>query len=123
MLSRTYVLFLHGLPSHGSTSATEQTKMLDSSAIPHGETSLLILLIVMRAEVSVAPHRYVFYRTWYFRDNFQTNPAYYLNVTHGIEPHVKFAFSIKHQKGDFYQFTPFNPTLTIGKHRQVVQMQ
>jgi hypothetical protein len=65
----------------------------------------------------------VFYRTWDFGNNFHVNPEYYLKVTDAIEPHPNLIFSIKHQAGDFLRMTPFNPTLGIGKHRQIVEVQ
>ena len=51
------------------------------------------------------------------------NPEYYLAVTNAIEPHTNLVFSIKYQQGDFLRMTPFNPTLGIGKHRQIVEAQ
>jgi hypothetical protein len=66
----------------------------------------------------------VIYRTWSFGpENFHENPKYYLKVTDAIEPHTNLIFSIKHQQGDFHQLTPFNPTLMIGKHRQIIEVQ
>ena len=65
----------------------------------------------------------VFYRTWDFGNNFHVNPAYYLKVTYAIEPHPNLIFSIKHQAGDFLRMTPFNPTIGIGKHRQIIEVQ
>jgi hypothetical protein len=44
-------------------------------------------------------------------------------VTSAIEPHPNLMFSIKHQAGDFHQLTPFNPTLGIGQHRQIIEVQ
>jgi hypothetical protein len=44
-------------------------------------------------------------------------------VTDRVEPHPNLVFSIKHQKGDFLRLTVFNPTLMIGKHRQIVEVQ
>ena len=51
------------------------------------------------------------------------SPEYYLTVTDAIEPHPNLIFSVKHQKGDFHQLTAFNPTLMIGKHPQIIEVQ
>jgi hypothetical protein len=55
--------------------------------------------------------------------HFHVNPEYYLKVTDAIAPHPDLIFSIKTQAGDFLRMTPFNPTLGIGKHRQIVEVQ
>jgi hypothetical protein len=66
----------------------------------------------------------VIYRTWDFGPSgFHESPSYYLKVTDAIKPHPNLIFSVKHQKGDFHQLTPFNPTLMIGKHRQIIEVQ
>ena len=123
LLIRTGEVYLHDLPYHASTDAPEQQKTQGSSAILHGEESHRTLLRILREEVCVARQRMLFYRTWDFGDNFHNNPSYYLGVTDAIEPHANLIFSIKHQKGDFHQLTPFNPTLMIGRHRQIVEVQ
>lgn len=123
LLIRTGEVYLHDLPYHASTSEVQQAKTQGSSAILHGEKSHYDLLTLLRQQVCVEHNRHVFYRTWDFGEHFHENPAYYLRVTDAIEPHSKLLFSIKHQKGDFHQLTPFNPTLMIGKHRQIVEVQ
>ncbi|MFZ1087325.1 MAG: hypothetical protein WAN35_20370 [Terracidiphilus sp.] len=123
LLIRTGEVYLHDLPYHASTDAPQQQKTQGSSAILHGEESHRALLRILREGVCVARRRMVFYRTWDFGNNFHNNPAYYLRVTDAIEPHPNLIFSIKHQKGDFHQLTPFNPTLMIGRHRQIVEVQ
>jgi hypothetical protein len=123
LLIRTGEVYLQDLPYHASTDAPSQQMAQGSTAILHGEQSHIALLSLLREEVCVQHDRMLFYRTWDFGDNFHNNPAYYLRVTDAIEPHPKLIFSIKHQKGDFHQLTPFNPTLTIGRHRQIVEVQ
>jgi len=78
---------------------------------------------ILRDEICVKRNKKLFYRTWDWGDNFHDNPAYYLAVTNAIEPHPNLIFSIKYQQGDFLRMTPFNPTLGIGKHRQIVEAQ
>jgi len=123
LMIRTGEVYLQDLPYHASTRASVQQMTAGSSAILHAEQSHVALLRILRDEVCMARNRMVFYRTWDFGDNFHTNPAYYRRVTDAIDPHPRLIFSVKHQKGDFHQLTPFNPTLMIGKHRQIVEVQ
>jgi hypothetical protein len=123
LMIRTGEVYLQDLPYHASTNASVQQMTAGSSAILHAEQSHVALIKILRDEVCVARNRMVFYRTWDFGDNFHNNPAYYRRVTDAIEPHPRLIFSVKHQKGDFHQLTPFNPTLMIGKHRQIVEVQ
>jgi hypothetical protein len=123
-LIRTGEVYMHDLPYHASSGNTEGTELIQAgSAIIDGPASHIALLKLLREQVCVRRGRRIFYRTWDFGDNFHTNPAYYLQVTGQIEPHENLVFSIKHQAGDFHQLTPFNPTLTIGRHRQIVEVQ
>lgn len=78
---------------------------------------------ILRDEICVKRNKKLFYRTWDWGYNFHDNPEYYLAVTNAIEPHPNLIFSIKYQQGDFLRMTPFNPTLGIGKHRQIVESQ
>jgi len=78
---------------------------------------------ILRDEICVKRNKKLFYRTWDWGYNFHDNPEYYLAVTNAIEPHPNLFFSIKYQQGDFLRMTPFNPTLGIGKHRQIVESQ
>ncbi len=123
LVIRTGEIYLQGLPFHASTSAVQQTKTQGSSAILHEEESHRTVLSLLREQVCVKHDRFIFYRTWDFGDRFHVNPAYYLRVTDAIMPHPRLMLSVKHQKGDFHQLTPFNPTLMIGKHRQIVEVQ
>lgn len=78
---------------------------------------------ILREEICVKRNKKLFYRTWDFGFNFHNNPEYYLAVTNAIETHPNLVFSIKYQQDDFLRMTPFNPTLGIGKHRQIVESQ
>ncbi len=123
LVIRTGEVYLQDLPFHASSGDTEGTKAIQkSTAILNGQKSHLALLEVLRGEVCVRRNRRVFYRTWDF-GHFHTEPSYYLGVTDKIEVHPNLVFSIKHQAGDFHQLTPFNPTLTIGRHPQIVEVQ
>jgi hypothetical protein len=66
------------------------------------------------------------FRTWYpsWRPagNLHVNPVFYREVTDAVPPHPKLYMSIKHQANDYLRFAPFNPTLGIGQHNQVVEV-
>ena len=89
----------------------------------HTPEEHIILLKILREEVCVKRNKKLFYRTWDFGNRFHTNPKFYLKVTNSIKPHKNLIFSIKHTKGDFLRTLPFNPTLGIGNHQQIVEVQ
>lgn len=121
---RTGEVYLQDFPYHAASGNFSDTKRQGGSAILHGEQSHIELLNILRDEVCEKRNKIVIYRTWSFGpQNFHENPKYYLKVTDAIVPHTNLIFSIKHQQGDFHQLTPFNPTLMIGKHRQIIEVQ
>ena len=81
----------------------------------------IALLGLLREEVCVKHGKTLIYRTWDF-GKFHTRPDYYLQVTDAIKPHPNLVFSIKHHRGDFARMTPFNPTVMLGKHPQIVEV-
>ena len=123
LVVRTGEIYLQDCPFHAASANENESKMQSGTAIIHGPQSHIALLNILRDEVCVKRGKMVFYRTWDFGNNFHVNPEYYLKVTDAIEPHPNLVFSIKHQAGDFLRMTPFNPTLGIGKHRQIVEVQ
>ena len=82
-----------------------------------------ILLKLLREEVCVKRGKRLFYRTWDFGNRFHVNPKFYRAATDPVPPHPNLFFSIKHTRGDFLRTLPFNPTIGIGKHRQIVEVQ
>ena len=122
LVIRTGEIYLQALPYHAA-SASGGGLTLGSTAILHGQQSHLDILNVLRDAVCVGRDKIVIYRTWDFGNNFHVNPAYYLAVTNAVEPHKNLIFSMKHQAGDFHQLTPFNPTIGIGKHQQIIEVQ
>lgn len=110
LVIRTGEVYLQNLPYHTG-----------SDPITRGAASHLILLGILRQEV-LQRGKLIFYRTWSF-DGFSADPAYYLSVTDRVEPHPLLTFSIKHTKLDFWRTIPFNPTLGIGRHRQIVEVE
>ncbi len=123
LVVRTGEIYLFDSPYHASSGQSGENKMQGATAIIHGPDSHIALLKILRDEVCVQRGKMVFYRTWDFGDNFHINPKYYLKVTDAIEPHPNLIFSIKPQAGDFLRMTPFNPTLGIGAHRQIVEVE
>jgi hypothetical protein len=123
LVVRTGEIYLFDSPYHAASGNENEKKAQRSTAIIHGPDSHIALLKVLREEVCAQHGKMLFYRTWDFGNNFHINPAYYLKVTDAIAPHPNLIFSIKHQAGDFFRMTPFNPTLGIGNHRQIVEVQ
>jgi hypothetical protein len=123
LVVRTGEVYLFDSPYHTSSGTDNESKMQGATAILHGPDSHIALLKILRDEACVKRDKMIFYRTWDFGNNFHINPAYYLKVTDAIEPHPNLIFSIKPQAGDFLRMTPFNPTLGIGKHRQIVEVE
>jgi len=107
--------YLHDVPFHtgGSPLRNEEQGIEDH----------ITFLNILRDEICVKRNKKLFYRTWDFGYNFHNNPNYYLAVTNAIVPHPNLVFSIKYQQADFLRMTPFNPTLGIGKHQQIVESQ
>jgi hypothetical protein len=123
LVIRTGEVYLHDLPYHATAINSAGGSRQAGTAILHGIQSHIALLRVLRQEVCVNANKTLIYRTWDFGNNFHTNRKYYLAVTNAILPLQRLFFSIKHTAGDFHQLTPFNPTLGIGNHQQIVEAQ
>jgi hypothetical protein len=106
--------YLHDTPFHMGGKPVRQG---DEGIKDH-----VTLLNILREELCVKRNKKLFYRTWDF-GWFHTEPEVYLAITDQVEPHENLVFSIKHTKGDFLRTFPFNPTLGIGKHAQIVEVQ
>lgn len=107
--------YLHDTPFHLGGSPIRDGKI--------GINDHILLLNILREEICVKRNKKLFYRTWDFGYNFHTNPEYHLAVTNQIAPHPNLIFSIKYQQDDYHRMTPFNPTLGIGNHQQIVESQ
>lgn len=107
--------YLHDTPYHMGGSPIRAGK--------EGIKDHILLLNILREEICIKRNKKLFYRTWDFGYNFHNNPDYYLAVTNQVEPHPNLIFSIKYQQDDYHRMTPFNPTLGIGKHAQIVESQ
>lgn len=110
--------YLHDTPFHTGDGAVRYGVPADE------QKDFIFLLDFLRSEICVKHNKYLFFRTWdCFPDKFHANPEYYLNITNRIEPHQKLIFSIKHTALDFWRRVKFNECLTIGKHRQIIEVQ
>jgi hypothetical protein len=123
LVIRTGEIYLQDLPFQLAGAPGNESESAGRTVILRGPQSHIQILSILRDEVCVHRNKMVVYRTWDFGNHFHVNPGYYLTVTSAIEPHPNLMFSIKHQAGDFHQLTPFNPTLGIGQHRQIIEVQ
>ncbi|MBN1187935.1 MAG: hypothetical protein JXB49_37015 [Bacteroidales bacterium] len=80
-----------------------------------------LLINILREEVCVKRNKKLFYRTWDF-GYLHTQPVLYLKATDPVEPHPNLYFSVKHANADFLRGYPFNKTIGIGKHQQIVEI-
>ena len=111
LVIRTGETYLNNVPYHTG-----------NGPITNGEESHVKLINLLREEVCVKRNKKIFYRTWSF-GGIHEDPKYYTNVTNRIEPNDNLVFSIKHTKGDYHRTFDFNPTLGIGNHGQIVEVQ
>jgi hypothetical protein len=120
-------IFTRFLDLDGLTVRWGETYLVDvpyhtgGNPITRGMQSQVTLIKLLRDEVCVKRNKQLFYRTW--GKDFHFNPDYYLKVTDQIAPHSNLVFSIKYTIGDYHRMQIFNPTLGIGKHRQVMEIQ
>jgi hypothetical protein len=111
LVIRTGETYLHNVPFH-----------VGNSPVSQGVESHKILINLLRDEICVKRNKKLIYRTWDF-GNFHTQPDYYLAVTNAVETHPKLYFAIKHTNGDYHRTFKFNPTITLGKHKQIIEVQ
>jgi hypothetical protein len=82
------------------------------------------LLHFLREEICVRHDRMLIQRTWdIFNDRFHSDPNFYLAVAEKVPPHPKFLFSIKHTALDFFRRVKVNPSLGLGHHPQIIEVQ
>ena len=111
LVVRTGETYLNNVPYHTG-----------NGPITDGVNSHVKLINLLRDEVCVKRNKMLFYRTWSF-GGMHDDIKYYLDVTNKIEPHSNLVFSIKHTKGDYQRNYDFNPTLGLGIHPQIVEVQ
>lgn len=111
LVIRTGETYLNNVPYHTG-----------NGPIINGAESHIKLINLLKEEVCIKRNKMVFYRTWSF-GGMHDNANYYLDVTNKIEPHKNLVFSIKHTKGDYQRTYDFNPTLGLGNHPQIIEVQ
>lgn len=111
LVIRTGETYLNNVPYHTG-----------NNPITNGVASHIKLLELLREEVCVKRNKKIFYRTWSF-GGMHSDPKYYLSVVNAIAPHPNLIFSIKHTIGDYHRTFDFNPTLGLGSHPQIVEVQ
>jgi hypothetical protein len=111
LVIRTGETYLNNVPYHTG-----------NGPITNGASSHIKLISLLREQVCEKFNKKIFYRTWSF-GGMHDSPAYYLEVVNAIPVHKNLVFSVKHTQGDYHRTYPFNPTLGIGKHPQIVEVQ
>ena len=117
LVVRTGETYLNNTPYHTGNGPVDYKNAYEESKGIHAA-----LMNLLRDEVCVKRGKRVYYRTWDF-GFFHTRPDYYLDVTERVEPHTNLVMAVKHTKGDYLRTFRFNPTLGIGRHRQIVEVQ
>lgn len=136
LVIRTGETYLHDAPYYQGNNPVQGDVVADH----------VTLINILREEVCVKLNRKIFYRTWDF-GQFHSIPKYYLDITSRVQPHSNLLFSIKHTTTDFWRGAitqgipdynhrdnywiyetsklgnPFNPTIGIGQHKQIVEVQ
>ena len=105
--------YLHDTPFHTGTRPVY-------SAEDH-----ITILNILREEVCVKRDKKLFYRTWDWGKlprKLHLDTDVYLKVCDAVEPHSNLYFSTKHVQGDFLRGHPFNKTIGIGNHQQIVEV-
>lgn len=105
----------------GETYVHDTPYHVGGSPVGGGAEEHRALIQLLREEICVKRNKLVFYRTWGW-DGFLTDPKFYRRVTDDITPHSNLVFSVKHSNGDFTRDVPFNRTLGVGNHPQLVEV-
>ncbi|MGM9701002.1 MAG: hypothetical protein ACI3YX_06190 [Prevotella sp.] len=117
LVIRTGETYTHNIPYHIGNGPVDYANRYEESIKIHAQ-----LMNLLREEVCVKRGKKVIYRTWDF-GYFHVRPDYYMAVTSQVEPHANLYLSIKHTQGDYLRTFHFNKTLTLGAHKQVVEVQ
>ena len=104
----------------GETYLTDTPHHLGGRPV-HSVDDHVTLVGLLREEVCVKRNRKLFYRTWDF-GGLHTRPDQYRALSDRIEPHPNLLFSVKHSGDDFLRNVPFNRTIGLGRHRQIIEV-
>lgn len=122
LVIRTGETYTHNIPYHQGNGPVDNSNKTLAIRI-HAE-----LMNLLREEVCVKYGKTILYRTWDYASNaengyFHTQPEYYLGITNQVAPHANLYLGIKHTGGDYFRTFPFNKTIGIGQHKQVIEVQ
>lgn len=117
LVIRTGETYTHNIPYHCGNGPVDYKNDYEGSIAIHAG-----LLNMLREEVCVKRGKKVVYRTWDF-GYFHTRPDYYMSVTSQVEPHPLLYMSVKHTQGDYLRTFPFNRTIALGCHKQLIEVQ
>ncbi len=131
----------------GETYLQDAPYYVGNNPISRKQESHILLINTLRKKICVEHGKKLIYRTWDF-GHFHSTPGWYTSVVDNIEPHPNLFFSIKHTIVDFWRGTTnnfsstfidttsnywineaskygvvFNPTLGLGQHKQIVEVQ
>lgn len=121
LIIRVGETYLYDTPYHRGNGAVHYT---EKNPVAQKQAQFVRLLEFLREEVCVKHDRKLIHRTWdTWPNRFHASLDFYLKVTDAIEPHPNLIFSVKHTRVDFHRWVDFNPCLTQGKHRQVIEVQ
>ncbi len=87
----------------------------------HNPEDHALLINLLREEVCVKLNKKLIYRTWDF-EYLHTRPDIYIAATDPVEPHDNLIISVKHVNYDFNRGYPFNTTIGIGRHQQIIEL-
>lgn len=117
LVIRTGETYTHNIPYHTGNGPVDYRKKYAESIEIHAR-----LMNLLREEVCVKRNKKIVYRTWDF-GFFHVRPDYYLAVTEQVEPHPNLYLAVKHTNGDYFRTFPFNKTIALGRHKQVIEVQ
>ena len=74
----------------------------------------------LRDMVAVGHGKDLFFRSW---DNWASTVEAYTAITDAVPPHEHLYMSVKHSAADFTRPAMWNPTLGVGNHAQIVEVE
>ena len=78
------------------------------------------MIPALRDMVAVGHGKDVFFRSW---DNWASTVEAYTAITDAVPPHEHLYMSVKHSAADFVRPAKWNPTLGVGNHAQIVEVE
>lgn len=82
----------------------------------------IMLINLLREEICVKRNKKLFYRTWGYDGFHHPDPDFYLQIVNEVEVDSNLFFSIKHTNNDYLRDVPFNKSIGIGNHQQIVEV-